>query len=377
VAEVLGTLLVQNFAYFGSGLGIHGAIRNGSKKRFVHSLCVTRRPALWQKPRVFAVWLNNLDPVIVHLGPVALHWYGLSYVISALIGYRLYVHLARRGYTDIPPAKVADMITWVGLLGVLLGGRLGWIQFYGRFQDHSDDPYWWWLRVNKGGMSSHGGILGIAIVTFILSRKWKVSWTGIGDSLCVVATVGLFLVRCANFVNGELYGHPTTVPWGVQFASEVRDNPALTEAAGAEMSVFYERGGQLAEAERLIALARTDPAVADRFREILPVRHPSQLYEALLEGALLFAILWIVRTRFRVPRGMITGLFFILYATVRIIGEEFRIPDPAWKMGNWSAGQTLSFYMYAIGAAFIFWALKKRQYEKADARAVTPPKTPV
>src|SRR5262245_39072173 len=119
--------------------------------------------------RVLAAWLNNLDPVIVRIGPFAMHWYGLSYVISALVAYWVYKRLAVRGYTDIPPAKVADCITWVGLLGVLIGGRLGWVLFYGLFQNHGGDP-WWWIRVNQGGMSSHGGILGIVIVTFVLSR---------------------------------------------------------------------------------------------------------------------------------------------------------------------------------------------------------------
>jgi phosphatidylglycerol---prolipoprotein diacylglyceryl transferase len=314
---------------------------------------------------VFAVWLNNLSPFVFEINGFGPHWYGLSYVISALIGYWLYKRLAQRGYTDIPPAKVADFITWVGLLGVLIGGRVGWIVFYGIYQNHEGDP-WWWIRVNKGGMSSHGGILGIVIVTFVLSRRWKISWTGIGDSLCVVATIGLFLVRCANFVNGELYGHETTQPWGVQFASEVRDNPELTLRAGANPEVFQTVGGQEKEANRLIKAARHDPELAAHFREILPVRHPSQLYEALLEGALLFCILWPVRTRLRVPRGVITGLFFILYAGARIVGEIYRIPDPTWKVGQWSAGQYLSLYMFAIGAVFIIWGLRARQYENAD-----------
>lgn len=318
---------------------------------------------------VLAAWLNNLDPVIVRLGGFAMHWYGLSYVLAALVGYWIYKRLAIRGYTDIPPAKVADLITWVGVLGVLIGGRVGWIFFYGLFQDHGGDP-WWWARVQQGGMSSHGGILGIVLVTLVLSRRWKVSWTGIGDSLCVAATIGIFFVRCANFVNGELYGHPTAQPWGVQFASEIRDNPELTVLAGARPEVFEQVGGQRDEADRLITEARTNPELAQRFREILPVRHPSQLYQGVLEGLLVFALLLLVRTKFRVPRGTITGLFFILYAAMRIIGEMFRVPDPAWKAGQLSAGQFLSLYMFLIGAAFLIWARRTRQYEKADLPAL-------
>src|SRR6185369_11128923 len=163
-------------------------------------------------PPVFAVWLQNLDPFIFNVHGYGPRWYGFSYVAAALCAFWLYRRLAQRGYTDLPPAKVADLITWVGLFGVLLGGRLGWIIFYGRFAQHAPEDHWWWARVWEGGMSSHGGIIGVVLSTFVLSRVWKVSWTGIGDSLCVVATVGIFLVRCANFVNGELYGHETYRP---------------------------------------------------------------------------------------------------------------------------------------------------------------------
>jgi phosphatidylglycerol:prolipoprotein diacylglycerol transferase len=336
---------------------------------------VTSLPGLWQKPPVLAAWLQNIDPFVFQINGVGPRWYGLSYVIAALVGYWLYLRLAKRGYTDIKPEKVADMITWVGLAGVLLGGRLGWIIFYGRFQQHDPSDHWWWLRVNEGGMASHGGILGIVVVTFILSRRWKLSWTSIGDSLCVVATVGIFFVRCANFVNGELYGHETTQPWGVQFAAELRDDAELTLRAGGDPAVMDQRGGVQAEAERLIATARHDPALTARLREILPVRHPSQLYEGLLEGVLLFLILWPVRTCLRVPRGTLTGLFFILYAGARILGEVYRIPDPAWKKGNLSAGQYLSLYMFAIGAAFLIWSWRKREYEQADQSAASATKS--
>ena len=315
--------------------------------------------------------------MIFHINGYGPRWYGLSYVAAALCGFWLYRHLARRGYTDIPPQKVADLITWVGLFGVLLGGRIGWIIFYGRYAQHAPDDYWWWIRVDQGGMASHGGILGIVIVTFILSRRWKVSWTGIGDSLAVVATVGIFLVRCANFTNGELYGHETKMPWGVQFASEVRDNPALVAQILPPGAIpDSENYDPRADAERLIVEARTNPALAAKFKEVLPVRHPSQLYEGLLEGLLLFAILWTVRTRCRVPRGVTTGLFFVLYATARITGEVYRIPDPAWSVGKLSAGQYLSLYMYLVGAVFIAWGLWRREYEQADRLKMAAQPTP-
>ena len=317
--------------------------------------------ALWQKCSVFAAWLNNFDPFIFQIGGFGPRWYGLSYVVSALIGYRLYFRLAQRGYTDIGPARVADFITWIGLFGVLLGGRLGWILWYGRFQYHAPEDHVWWLRIWEGGMSSHGGILGIVVVTFILSRRWKVSWTSIGDSLCVVAPVGLFLVRCANFINGELFGNRTEVAWSVKFAAELRENVDALEAVGGNPELA-------GDAERIITAAQHDPTLATRLREVLPARHPSQLYEALLEGVFLFVVLWLLRTRCRMPRGVLTGLFFILYAAVRIFGEFFRVPDPAWSVGQFSAGQVLSFYMLGIGALFLGWGLWRRRYEVADEK---------
>ncbi len=308
---------------------------------------------------MFATWLNNFDPFVFQIGRFGPRWYGLSYVVSALLVYWLYRRLAEKGYTDLKPEKVADFITWTGLFGVLLGGRLGWVLWYGRYQVH-DSP-WWIFEVQNGGMASHGGIYGIVIVTFILSRMWKVSWTSIGDTLCVTAPVGLCIVRFANFWNGELFGHLTDKPWGVKFASELRDNADYIVAAGGDPSL-------LGEADRIITAARHDPDLAQRLADILPARHPSQIYQAMLEGALLFIILYTLRTRFRMPRGVLTGLFFILYAALRIVGEIWRVPDPAWKMGSLSAGQTLSLYFFGIGVAFLVAGIRARKYEAADQR---------
>ena len=308
---------------------------------------------------MFATWLNNFDPFVFQIGGYGPRWYGLSYVLSALLVYWLYKRLAERGYTDIAPAKVADFITWTGLFGVLLGGRIGWIWWYGRYQHHEDAL--WMFRVDQGGMASHGGIYGIVIVTFILSRLWKVSWTSIGDTLCVTAPIGLCIVRLANFWNGELYGHITDKPWGVKFATELRESAEYIEQAGGNPALA-------GEADRIMTAARNDPALAQRLADILPARHPSQLYQAMLEGALLFVILYFLRTKFRMPRGVLTGLFFILYAALRIIGEIWRVPDPAWKSGSLSAGQTLSLYFFGIGLAFLIAGFRAKKYEKADQR---------
>jgi phosphatidylglycerol:prolipoprotein diacylglycerol transferase len=278
---------------------------------------------------------------------MGLHWYGLAYVLSFLIGGWLYRWLAERRYTDLPPAQVSDFICWAAVFGVMIGGRLGWILFYGLWEDHSHDPWYWPVAVWSGGMASHGGILGLVLFTLYWSRRHKVSWTSIGDSLVVVAPIGLFLVRLANFVNGELFGRPAgapggvaSVPWAMLFPKSLAGEPPPLEAI------------------------QHDEAVRAYLREFLAPRHPSQIYEALLEGVILFAVLFYLRTRCRLPRGVITGAFFILYAVLRIIGEMFREPDPGWQVGAVSAGQFLSIFLVFIGAAFIFFGLRRKEFEQ-------------
>jgi phosphatidylglycerol---prolipoprotein diacylglyceryl transferase len=310
---------------------------------------------------VLAAFLHHFGPFIFQIGGFGPRWYGLSYVVSALCAFWFYKRLSIRGYTEVRPGKVADFITWTGLFGVLLGGRLGWIAFYG-FKEPHENP-WWMFEVWKGGMSSHGGILGIVLVTYILARRWRISWTSVGDALCVVSPVGLFLVRCANFINGELIGRPASVPWAVKFPRELLDTAVGRE----ELAPLAEAALQRSASE-IVDAVPGDPEVQRVLGDLLTPRHPSQLYEALLEGALLFAVLWFLRTRCRVPRGVLTGLFFILYAAVRIFGEMFREPDPAWAVGSMSPGQFLSLFMFGIGGAFLFWGAKTRHYEEADRR---------
>jgi phosphatidylglycerol:prolipoprotein diacylglycerol transferase len=284
---------------------------------------------------VLAAYLHQFDPVIVHIGRFGLRWYGLAYVVAFVLGFYLYRWLSEHKYNDLTPEEVPDFITWAAVFGVMLGGRLGHVIFYAWDQTLADPMSA--LRVWEGGMSSHGGILGLVLFTLYYALRHRKSWTSIGDSLVVVAPIGLFLVRCANFINGELYGKPTSKDawWAVQFPLEL-DSAELN-----------------------------NPEVRQHLRELLTPRHPSQIYEALLEGVLLFIILWIVRTRLKVPRGVLTGLFFILYAAFRIIGEIFREPDPHWSVGIFSAGQFLSLFMPLLGLAFIVWGFQKRQYEAA------------
>jgi phosphatidylglycerol:prolipoprotein diacylglycerol transferase len=313
---------------------------------------------------VLAYFLHQFSPFIVQFREgLGLRWYGLAYVVAFLLGYLLYKKLAEKGYTDLPVAQVSDFITWAAVFGVMIGGRLGWILFYGLKQNHTFDPWYWPIEVWKGGMSSHGGIIGLVLFTLYWSRKYHVSWTSIGDSLCVVSPIGLGIVRLANFINGELFGRPSTVPWAMLFPNEVYDEPEIQNKLGL---LGYDQIAGFIEA------AKHDPALAEQLRLTLTPRHPSQLYEAALEGLVLFLAMLLLRTRFRIPRGVLTGLFFILYATLRIFGEMFREPDRAWSVGPISAGQFLSIFMFAFGAAFIVWGWRTQQYERAFARPAKP-----
>ena len=164
-----------------------------------------------EKAGVLAYFVHRLSPFVFEFREgVGLRWYGVAYVLAFLLGYWLYHWLAERGYSQMPPSQVSDFITWAAVFGVMLGGRLGWAVFYG-WHDVAENPLTF-FKVWEGGMASHGGIIGLVAFTFYWSRRYKLSWTSIGDSLCVVAPIGLFLVRCANFINGELYGKPAEVP---------------------------------------------------------------------------------------------------------------------------------------------------------------------
>jgi phosphatidylglycerol:prolipoprotein diacylglycerol transferase len=298
---------------------------------------------------MLAYYLHDLSPFIFQFSPgFGLRWYGFAYVMAFICGWWLYRWLAQVGYSDLKPEKVGDFISLAAFFGVMLGGRLGWVLFYWLpekgIRDVLSHPLDF-FKVWDGGMASHGGMLGLIIFTWIYARRNHVSWNGIGDNLCVVAPVGLFFGRVANFINGELWGRPSTVPWAVQFPGEL-DNPPPVE------------------------MVRHDPVLRERLQEILPPRHPSQIYEALLEGVLLFTILWLLRTRTKQPRGALTGIFFIVYAIVRIIGECFRVPDSAWHMGPLSAGQFLSLFLIVLGAVFVVVAYRRKEYEARDSAAV-------
>lgn len=232
-----------------------------------------------------------IDPVLVEVGPFVVRWYALAYVAGILLAWRYMVWLAARNPACPRPAAVDEFVVWA-TLGVVLGGRLGYVLFYkpGYYIEHPLAA----LAVWQGGMSFHGGLLGVLAAAWLFSRRRGLDWVALCDLTVCGAPIGLFLGRLANFVNGELYGRVTDSPLGMVFPH-----------------------------------AGTVP------------RHPSQLYEAALEGLVLFAaLLWLAtRARGLQARGRMSGAFLVGYGAARIVAELFRQPDA--HLGFLAAGTTM------------------------------------
>ncbi|MFP6857873.1 MAG: prolipoprotein diacylglyceryl transferase [Roseibacillus sp.] len=328
---------------------------------------------------VLGVWVHNLKPEIVEITEkFALRWYGLAYLAGFVAGFFVLKWMSRRKLWVVKPEKVADFIAYAALFGVFLGGRLGYVLFYMIPEKGLgfvlENP-WVVVKVWEGGMSSHGGILGLTIFAFFYAKNTKVSWPGIGDGLVIVSTLGVFFGRLANFINGELYGRATNAAWAMKFPKELLEpgNELKFRAAmGEAKSLEPERLSELWAAyhqspvvykgqmfEGVMEVSRDNPAILEVLAKYLEARHPSQLYQALLEGLGLCLILFVMRLRWpKMAHGMITGTFFLLYATFRIVAERFREPDSAEIVeGLVTKGQFYSFFMFAIGAGFLIWAL--------------------
>jgi phosphatidylglycerol---prolipoprotein diacylglyceryl transferase len=261
------------------------------------------------------------NPVLISFGPFAIRWYALAYIFGILFGW-LYARALIRNeavWGGSPPLKVADFddfVVWV-TLGIVLGGRIGYVLFY-NFEHFAAHPLEM-LEVWKGGMSFHGGFLGCVLAVVLFARSRGISILSLGDITCAVGPIGLFLGRIANFINGELWGRPTDVPWAMVFPS----------------------GGPLP-------------------------RHPSQLYEAALEGIVLFTLLAVAIRMGALKRpGLIIGLFAMLYALMRSFCEWFREPDAqlGFLFDNWlTMGMLLSVPLLLTGAAFAAVALRKPRH---------------
>ncbi|HEX8394522.1 MAG TPA: prolipoprotein diacylglyceryl transferase [Longimicrobium sp.] len=303
-----------------------------------------------------------VDPVALHLPfGFAIRWYGISFMVAFGAGYWLMRRLAARGFVKLTADQVGDLL-FALILGVILGGRLGYVLFY-EFPKFAANPAAI-IRIWEGGLSFHGGLAGAVAALAWFGRKHGVPLLRLGDGLSLVATPGIFSVRMANFINGELYGRVTTdaVPWAMRFPTDP-DATRLIGAAGA-------RG--LRGREEAIAAAR-ESGLWEQVRLQVPLRHPSQLYEGLLEGLVLGLILWGVygwmrRRGIRLPDGTIGGMFLLGYGLFRSFVELFRQPDVQFTdqgdklgtvLGPLTMGQTLSMVMIGLGLFLVIRGVRR------------------
>ncbi len=290
----------------------------------------------------------GIDPVLIDFpGPIDIRWYGLMYLVGFVVAHYLLVRLCRSGFLPLAEEKVSDLILYL-ILGVMLGGRIGYILFY--------DPALLWplnriIQVWKGGMSFHGALIGISIATWLFARRNKIPLLKLFDSMALVGPPGLFFGRWANFINGELFGRVAGkgVPWAMRFPTD----PIAAQLLG------LRRLGKRDQELRIMQALKDGEWL--RIKDQVPLRHPSQIYEALTEGLLLFLILWgIYRSRQKKGKPLSTGtyaaLFLLGYGVFRFIIEFYRQPDPQLGLVLWSfsRGQELCFLMILAGI-LILW----------------------
>jgi len=287
------------------------------------------------------------DPVALHLGPLQIRWYGLGYLAGFLIAGFALDKLARDGYLALAKHAVSDLIGWL-VIGVLAGGRLGYALFYEQhLLVHPLDL----VKVWEGGLSFHGGLLGVVIASALFARRHRLPWRRLADALSLAVPFGIFLVRCANFVNAELYGRvaPAALPWAMRFPTDPVARALAPDLAAGGSLRWHEAYARLRAAGQWEAIA-----------PLVPLRHPSQLYEALLEGALIGAILWTLyarRSAVTARTGGIAATFLLCYAVARLLVEFTRQPDAqlGFVLGPLSMGQVLSLGVAAGAAAIVWW----------------------
>jgi phosphatidylglycerol:prolipoprotein diacylglycerol transferase len=258
----------------------------------------------------------NIDPVALDLGVIQIHWYGLMYLIGIGGAWWLATYRLERFDPSWTRETLSDLVFWVAM-GVIVGGRLGYVLFYD-LQAYLDNPALI-LQVWKGGMSFHGGLLGVLICSWVFARRRGKSFFQLMDFIAPFVPIGLGAGRIGNFINAELWGKATDLPWAMVFP--------------------------------------TDPAQL--------ARHPSQLYQFALEGVVLFAILWIYSRKPR-PTMAVTGLFGLCYGIFRFLVEFVRVPDAqlGYLAGGMTMGQWLCLPMIVGGIAMIAWAYRREAAQR-------------
>lgn len=318
-------------------------------------------------------YVHDLNPFVIQFTEnIGIRWYGLSYLTGFLLGYWLITYLIKSGKSALPLEKAGDFVFTVAM-GTVIGGRLGYCLFYDpallmRFS--STFPFWGVLEFHKGGMASHGGIIGLIGACMIFAKRNNLSILHCMDLTVMGGAIGIFFGRIANFINGELVGRPaeSPIPFGVKFPTDILAWPTEDRARLPLLERSVELVGVTKETwQQWIETGRSSPikevihriieevqkgnhAVKEALSPVLLTRHPSQLYEALLEGLFLFLVMFSLWRKNLRP-GIISGWFLVLYPIVRIIGEQFRLPDAGigFQWLGLTRGQWLSVAMLALG----------------------------
>lgn len=337
-----------------------------------------------------ASYLLDLNPGVFSLfGILHVKWYGIAYLTGFFLGGLIFWRLGKKGRILIPPQHAVDAILML-VFGVVIGGRLGYVLWYDQpllWTFTSSFPYWNTLAIQKGGMSSHGGMAGVMIACFLVARGFKQEdgtrigrcpAFHVGDLACLGATPGLFFGRLANFINGELLGAIVAMPgepaprWAVKYPQELllpaNHATPLTVDQTLRLNAIVESVKLPGEDEadtlaRIISkIQHGSKDLAAQIEPLISARHPSQLYQAAAEGILLGSLLWLIWARPQKP-GIITAWFLVFYGILRIIVEQYwRLPDP--QLANQyilglSRGQGLSVLMIAAGVGLIIWATRR------------------
>lgn len=336
--------------------------------------------------------LHTLDPYAIELwNGFGIRWYGLSYLAGFVAAYLVILGLTKKGLTRIPISLISDFVFTVAI-GTVVGGRLGYCIFYKPelfLKFTTNIPFWGVLAVNEGGMASHGGIVGIIVAASYFAKKNGFSLRHAVDLCALTGPIGVFFGRLANYVNGELVGRPCSeaFSWCIRFPQDILSWPSEEpEKLTTLLPVVEELGVKSNEWITAIAGMRFSPAswqivessvnkivhsvqqgnihIIDLLTPLITLRHPSQLYEAGLEGLLLFLVL-IVLWAIPLKPGIITAAFLIVYSIVRILGEQFRMPDAhiGYQALGLTRGQWLSIVMALIGVAWLLVVLRTN-YER-------------
>lgn len=276
---------------------------------------------------MLALQFPDFDPVLIQIGPFAIRWYALAYIAGLLGGWWYILRLLKTqhlwdgapfgGKPQATADHIGDLFVWAAL-GVILGGRLGYVLFYGLIYEteHFTSAPWRVFAAWEGGMSFHGGAIGVVLAIVFFARAKKLDMVALGDLVAAATPIGLFFGRIANFVNGELWGKVSTAPWAMVFPSDAKQLP----------------------------------------------RHPSQLYEAALEGIVLFIILYVMIHRFQALRrpGLVIAVLWAGYGFFRIVVEEFFRENSHQSLGFISMGTLLSVAMFAFAGVFFWYSLYRK-----------------